>query len=514
MTNFDFVITVDRTLMSNHHGREFIGFLTTSPPVGMPERIWMWIAAPKPKVDKLGRPVEAPYGLRKIEAALQNAGFRAAIIDPDYLHLHLPKAKALLIGHHDFFAFCAPSNTWWAVTKKEPVNRRYFIRLMESKPIREFKRRGGKIIVGGPAAWQWLHVEDLWERWGVDTVVEGEGEKIIVELAQKIIDGEPLPKYVYVSPRDAPTVEEIPCIKGASVNGLVEIMRGCPRGCRFCSVTVRPLRYIPIEKVIDEIRVNKRFGVSHVLLHSEDILLYGADGVLPREEPVLKLHEAIFREKPESFAWSHLSVASVVYSERNYKLVSKLSEMILSRTNQKFIGVQVGIETGSPRLVKAIMPGKPAPYKPDEWPDLVEEAFAIMTDNKIFPAATIILNAPGETEDDVIKTIELMDRLKDYPSLIVPLYFVPMGVLKNRKEMLNFRVKPVHAEAMWKCLEHSLRWAPKLADMYLANNPIMKLAIKAFIKFVEYKKRSLEKKLKEIFKKLAETEYVHTPTTQ
>ncbi|MCD6095071.1 MAG: radical SAM protein, partial [Thermoprotei archaeon] len=143
---YDFVITTDRTMMTNHHGREFLGFLTTSPAIGIPERLWMWMCAPKPKVDKEGRPIEAPYGLRKIEATLVDAGFKAAIIDPDYLNKHLPKAKALLIGHHDFFGLCAPSNTWWAVTKKEPVNRKSFIALMNSRPIREFKSRGGKII--------------------------------------------------------------------------------------------------------------------------------------------------------------------------------------------------------------------------------------------------------------------------------------------------------------------------------------------------------------------------------
>ncbi len=514
MKNIDFVITVDRTLMTNHHGKEFIGFMTTSPAIGLPEWLWMRIAAPKPKVDDYGRPIEAPYGLRKIEAALIDAGFNAAIIDPDYIHRYLPKAKALLIGHHDFFAFCAPSNVWWAVTKKEPVNRKHFMKLMNSEPIRKFKKRGGKIIIGGPAAWQWLHVEDLWEKWGVDTVIDGEAEKIIVDIAQRIIDNKPLPKYVYISALEVPSIDEIPVIKGASVNGLIEIMRGCPRGCKFCSVTLRPLRYIPIDKVVAEAKVNMKYGRKQVILHSEDILLYGAYGVKPKLEPLLKLHKALLEQGIDAIGWSHVSLAAVVYGERNGKVLSKLMELIYSNTNQDYMGVQTGIETGSPRLAKIIMPAKAAPYKPEEWPDVVEEAFAIMADNKILPAATIILNLPEEIPEDIMKTLELMDRLKNYPSLIVPMYFVPLGVLKDKKALLSFKIKREHIEIMWKCLEHSLRWAPKLAETYLAGTPFVKIGVKIFLKYVEWKKKSIERKVKEILEEAAKGKYEHKPVTR
>ncbi len=507
----DFVITVDRTLMTDHHGKEFIGFMTTAPAVGMPEKLWMWICAPKPKVDELGRPIVAPYGLRKVEAALKRAGFRAEIIDPDHLDKHLPRAKALMIGHHDFFAFCAPSNVWWAITKREPVNRKHFIKLMNSEPVRAFKRRGGKIVIGGPAAWQWLHVEDLWDSWGVDTVIDGEAEKVIVDIAQRIIDGEPLPRYVYVAPHEVPSVEEIPTIVGASVNGLVEIMRGCPRGCRFCSVTLRPLRYIPIDMVVSEIEVNKKFGINHALLHSEDVLLYGSYGVVPREEPLLKLHEAIISTRVETIGWAHVSLAAVVAGQRESKIVSKVMDLIKSGTGQKFIGVQTGIETGSPRLAKIIMPGKSAPFPAESWPDIVEEAFAIMADNDIVPAATIILNLPEEKQEDLDATVRLIERLRDYPSLIVPMYFVPMGVLKDKRALLNFSIKPEHVEVMWMCLEHSLKWAPELARKYLAENPFVRFAIRLFLRFVEWKKRSLERRVREIIEEARRGKYTHKP---
>jgi len=53
---FDIVITTDRSMMTDHHHHEFLGFMTTGPAFGVPERVWSWIAAPKPKVDSEGRP--------------------------------------------------------------------------------------------------------------------------------------------------------------------------------------------------------------------------------------------------------------------------------------------------------------------------------------------------------------------------------------------------------------------------------------------------------------------------
>ncbi len=423
LIDLDFVITVDRSMMTNHHGKEFIGFMTTGPAVLFPERVWMWIAAPKPKVDRYGRPEQAPYGLRKIEAALQEAGYRAAVIDPDYVPYYVRRAKAVLIGHHDYFAFNPPSSEWWLVTGSEPVNRKSFLRFIQR--VAEVKRRhnpGLKVVVGGPAAWQWLYVPHYVKRFLVDTIVEGEAEKVVVELAQRILEGRPLPRYVAVGPRESPRLDEIPVIRAPSVNGLVEIMRGCPRGCKFCSVTLRPLRHIPLEKIEAEVKVNAQAGVTEGILHSEDVLLYGASGVIPNPDAVIKLHKLVKRYY-KVVGWSHVSLAAVVVAQRRFKLVTRLTELLYDG-NQHYLGVQTGVETGSPRLARKVMPAKAAPYPPEKWPEVVEEAFAIMHDHNIIPAATIILGMPGETPDDVVKTIELVERLRRYGSLVVPMFFV------------------------------------------------------------------------------------------
>lgn len=508
MPGYEIVLTTDRTMMSNHHRREFLGFLATAPPVGMPERLWIWLAAPKVKVDDEGKPVEAPYGMRKVEAKLIEAGFKAAIIDPDHLHKHLSSMKVLMFGHHDYFAYGPPSDEWWIITGKEPINRVCFRRLMESPVVGEAKKKGVRIIAGGPAAWQWLWELESWKKWGVDMVIDGEVETVIVDFVKKALNGEPLPDYVYVSPYDSPTIEEIPIIKGASVNGLVEIMRGCPRGCKFCSVTLRPLRYIPLESIRKEIEVNKRHGIKEVIFHSEDVLLYGAQGIKPRPEPLLKLHDLWLKTTEGCLAWAHASLAAIKYAEENHRIVSKLMrDYVLTRQN--FLGVEVGIETLSPRLAKTIMPAKSAPYEAENWPEVVEDAFRIMHENHIVPAATLILGLPDERPEDVIMTAELLDRLRRYRSLIVPMFFVPMGALKNRDWFLKSAITFEHIEVLKQCLRHSLYWAEDIMSKFYLREPHLlpvRMCLRLFIRYIRWKAEKVLPKVEEMFKvKVEET---------
>ncbi|MGB9728567.1 MAG: B12-binding domain-containing radical SAM protein [Thermoprotei archaeon] len=485
---FDVILTTDRSMMSNHHGKEFLGFMTTGPALGMPEALWMWIAAPKIKVDKIGRPLEAPYGMRKIEAVLIDNGINAAIIDPDYLKYYLNDAKVLMLSHHDYFALGPPSSEWWFITGKEPVNAKSFKKLIEKPEIKQAKKRGLKIIAGGPAAWQWLFRTDSWKEYGIDTVFDGEGEKIIPNLVLKALNNEELPAYVYVGPEDSPEIEEIPVIKAPSVNGLVEIMRGCPRHCSFCSVTLRNLRMIPLETIEKEIMINVSHGIKGGILHSEDVLLYGAHGIIPREEPLIKLHTMAIRYY-RGLAWSHIALATLLSAQRNGRIIDKIMDIIINNTGQKFIGVETGIETGSPRLASKIMPAKAAPFKVDIWPDLVVEAFSIMHEHNILPAATLILGLPGETPDDVIKTAELIERLKPYQSLIVPMFFVPMGILKDKDWFRKVHLSTEHIEVLKLTLKHSLYWSQKIMNKYLdkPHELPLRLALNSFMKYVEWK---------------------------
>ena len=177
---------------------------------------------------------------------------------------------------------------------------------MENPAIRRAKRQGLKIIIGGPGVWQFQYKPDFVEKYGIDCIVDGEAEKVIGKLVQAALRDEELPKYYEVSVKETPGLDEIPDIMAPSINGLIEIGRGCPRGCKFCSVTLRPLRWYPYEKIMREISVNMESGyTAGACLHAEDVMLYGSSNTMPKDEKLLRLHELVVK-KCEGLSLIHI----------------------------------------------------------------------------------------------------------------------------------------------------------------------------------------------------------------
>jgi radical SAM superfamily enzyme YgiQ (UPF0313 family) len=144
-----------------------------------------------------------------------------------------------------------------AIFKKEPYLAKYFEMLMNDPAIKKAKKNGLKVIVGGPGAWQFRYREKAVKNFGIDCVIEGEAENVIGKLVNAAMNGDELSSHYEVGVGEAPSLEEIPDIVGPSINGLIEI----GRGCEFCNVTLRSLRWYPIEKIERELSVNLNSGV-------------------------------------------------------------------------------------------------------------------------------------------------------------------------------------------------------------------------------------------------------------
>jgi hypothetical protein len=88
----------------------------------------------------------------------------------------------------------------------------------------------------------------------------------------------------------------------------------------------------------------------------------------------------------------------------------------------------------------------------------------------------------------------LMDELKDFKSLIVPLFFVPVGRLKNKDWFKYEELSRPHKELLRVCLRHDLYWARKIFDSYFEGQwraPIFSVLFKFLVWYVNFKGRKV-----------------------
>lgn len=453
-------LTADKTLMSSYNGSMFIGFAACFPRV-LPRWLYTRLFCPS-KPPRNGIATHAPASLRKIEASLVRAGFLAndiAIAHPDRLDRIVDDSTRIIgVTSSDPMGLGPASSTFSSLLKKETYTAFFFRTLMQG--LRE-RAPDAKIVVGGPGAWQLEH-EETRAMLGIDCLVEGEGELLAPQLFRDCLDGLPLPSYVTGGPVP---VESIPGIVGPTVNGTVEISRGCGRGCEFCNPNMRLVRHIPMDRILDEVRINLR-GSTKITLHAEDVLRYKAKGMIPEREAVVKLFEEVSK-LTDNVGLSHIALSSALAEP---ELIQDISRLTGAQEGRRHMYAQTGIETGSPELVSRHMKGKAKPFDPENWPEVVTESFKLLSENNWVPCGTLVMGMPGERAEDISKTIDLILDLNVYKSLMVPLFFVPLGELKQDAFFGPDAMLPEHWILLAACIEHDFRWVPIMMDELFAQN--------------------------------------------
>lgn len=454
------VLTADETMMSRYRWGIFVGFSTCMPQGILPDWFYFKVWSP-PVPRKNGRALYADFGLRVVEASLAKefGEEEVAVVHPrDLERVAGYDTEIIGISGHDFLGINPPTSEFVdLVNTGPPYNRVKFFELMKKRIMRE------KIVVaGGKAAWQ-LADEKIMDKLNIDYVHLGEGEISVPKMFKSILAGENLPRIIN---GEEPNADEIPNIIGATIHGLVEIGRGCGRGCSFCTPGMQRLRFKSVEHIVRDVKINIEARQRSISLHSEDVLRYGAKGIAPDDERVLNLFRRVASvEGIESVGASHIALATVYHSPG---LLKAVSETCYSMLDRNWIGAQTGIETGSVRLIAKHMRGKALPSPAEKWPEIVKHAFGILNDNDWFSAATLINGLPGETEDDVIKSIELVGDLKGISSLIVPMNFVSMycSTLDNEETFTIAKMTPEHWQLLGECIDHNLAVVPELMRKY------------------------------------------------
>ncbi len=487
---YPIVLTTDRTLASDYNGNEFIGFGATFPKI-LPDFLYRSLFAPSIPHDS-GVAKYGHCGIRKIEASLLDNGFseREVVVGhPDHLDKLIGEnTEALGITTHDPLGLGPASTTFSNFVKGEPYSSHYFQKLVEDPLLKKYSVN---IIVGGPGTWQ-LDDKRIMEKYNVDSVVIGEGESIAVEIFEKANNGEKLPDKAIgeVVPTD-----QIPTLKGPTINGLVEISRGCGRGCSFCNPTLLNLRHRPIEDIVDEVKINVEAGNPKALLHAEDVLRYGSHDLTPEPTKLLNLLKRV-KKHTENIDFSHAALASVASDPQ---LINDISELLdVGSKERPWFSAQVGLETGSKKLAKKHLKGKAKPFNPEEWPSVVRKSFDIFDQNDWVPCITAIMGLPGETSNDVMETMELLDDIWDNDFLIVPLMFVPLGLNEGEDFFSREDMKPEHWQLLARCIKKDFDIVPKLIEDLSVIYGVNRLKKYGYQILTKYMKKRLEPHIDEM----------------
>jgi radical SAM superfamily enzyme YgiQ (UPF0313 family) len=424
------VLTASATEMSDFHNSPFIAFVAGFAKGPLPLWLLRRKLYPPVECDSNRRVKYAPYGLRKVEAILLENGFDAsevAVVHPFDLDTFIgPDTKAVGISSMDPTGMGYVSKTYSSIVGGgESMNATEFRAVVKHRSIRTYKP---KVIVGGFGAWQ-LERKRVADSYGVDCVFIGQNEEAIAEIFRKAVNGESLPPVVRT--KKTAGHAQVPMIKHAAIHGCVEISRGCGRNCQFCTPTMQRKSDVPLREIIEEVDLTIREGCERITLVTEDIFLYGAldKHFVPNKQAVIKLVKSVAAYPGvKAIQPAHMSLAPVVHDP---DMIRELAEILIDfnwyvNGKKRIVTSETGVETGSVRLMQKYMAGKMLPFKPEQWKEIVREAFGILNDNDWYPLATLIVGLPDENEEDVIETLELMDDLKDYQAFYVPLLFVPL----------------------------------------------------------------------------------------
>ena len=428
-----------------------------------------------------------PAGVRLLEASLLREWPASDIVCcyPDDLHRFVgPKTRVVAVSTHNPLGVTFAAGVYTSIfgSSKMPINSRYareLFALIKGNPY----RGSFKVIVGGSGGWQ-ISQTDSFEELSVDCVVDGRSESAdCMELFRKARRGEPLPRELHVA---HPTSREgILPIDRRTTFGVVEMTTGCGRRCQFCVPDLNPQLDVSKEKIMAGVRANAREGNKQISLATEDMFIWGqvktgTPFFFPNREALLDLYSSIVNTPGvEQHVLSHCTIAPFVVDPT---LIKKLSQILLpkspihlprvsSHPQGKVLSPLVGLETGSVRMARQIMPSKAVPFSIDDWPSVVLEGLRVANENNWFPVMTLMVGNPGETDEDSMDTLDLIYEMerRGLFAILVPSIFTPLHDtrMQNKQGVTETqRLSPLQWQVMMKCWKVNLRpaqyswWGP------------------------------------------------------
>jgi radical SAM superfamily enzyme YgiQ (UPF0313 family) len=395
-----------------------------------------------------------------------------------------PNTRVVAVSTHNPLGVTFAAGVYTSIfgSSRQPINSHYALDMFERIKASPF-RSNFKVIVGGSGGWQIIQT-NAYDELGVDCVIEGRSEsEQALALVERAIHGEPLPRSAEVA--HPQTRDGILFPDKRTTFGVVEMTTGCGRRCQFCVPDLNPQIDLPREKILAAVRANVRDGNKQISLATEDMFIWGqvhtdTPFYFPNREALLQLYgDIVDTPGVEQHVLSHATIAPAVVDP---VLIRKLSERLLDKSpihlpvlsthpRKKALVPLIGLETGSIPMAKRIMPSKAVPFPIEEWPSVVVRGLEILNQNNWFPAMTLIVGNPGETDEDNKATLDLIYEVERrglfaffIPSIFTPLHDTRMEKQKGVTE--TRQLTPLQWQLIMKCWKMNLRpgnaswWGP------------------------------------------------------
>jgi radical SAM superfamily enzyme YgiQ (UPF0313 family) len=436
-----------------------------------------------------GSAMKAPAGLRVLQQVLMRefGAEHVVVCYPDDLERFVgSETRAVGISTMNPLGTTFAAGVYTSIfgSSREPINAHYARQMFAT--LRAHPARGGfKVIVGGAGGWQITETGSAAEL-GVDCVVDGRSEaRETVDVFRQALRGEPIPAQVtatHPSNVDALMFPELP-----TTFGVVEMTTGCGRRCHFCVPDLNPQLAVPKDTILKGIRANVAHGNPQISLSSEDMFIWGqvktdTPFFFPNREALVELYrEAVNTPGITQHVLLHGTMAPAVVDP---VLIRQLSDVVLEKSPihlkrvsshplGKALVPLIGLETGSVRMAREMMPSKAVPFKIDEWPSVVIRGLEILNAQNWFPMLTIMVGNPGETDEDVRETLDLvyeMERRGLFGFLVPSVYTPLQGTrMENQRGVTTSRaLTTLQWQLILACWRQNLRpglrawWGPSI----------------------------------------------------
>ncbi|MGY5854864.1 MAG: TIGR04013 family B12-binding domain/radical SAM domain-containing protein [Candidatus Thorarchaeota archaeon] len=341
----------------------------------------------------------------------------------------------------------------------------------EVKSVR--KEFGNDVIIVGGGAHASSRPRDLLDN-GFDYVVIGEGEKALCDLLWFLMnDKDPSEIDTVVSittdqfplPRNLPRVvldEYPPFALEMNVVGPVEVTRGCPFACKFCStpfLTGSRVQHRSVDSVVKwlKLAVEKR-GFKRTWFLSPNALCYGGRG----RKAVPEKLEQLLRGVTSINGLDEIFFGAFPSEVRPEFVTNDLLKMMREYVSNKTL--QIGLQSGSNRVLEIAN----RHHTVEEGLDAVRTAL----DCGFIPHVDMIFGLPGEEQKDVDTSIELCYSLVKMGARVHGHVFMPLpgsafenmppGTLDSEtRRILGELSRKKQLTGSWSAQEG---WAEKLAS--------------------------------------------------